>query len=47
MNRLNPGAVALWALLGIVGYLIGGPTYALVGVAIGLTLSIIAQVCGR
>ena len=47
MSRLNPGAVALWALFAIIGYLAGGPTYALVGVAVGLTISIIAQLASR
>lgn len=40
---MNPTALFFWVFLGIVGYLIATTTGALVGVAIGLFLSLLAE----
>ena len=41
--QLNSTAVALWVFLAIIGYLFAGTTGALVGLAVGLGLSLLAD----
>ncbi len=38
--KLNPNALVFWAFCGLVGYLIGGVTAALIGLAIALGISL-------
>ena len=42
--RLNPLAVMLWIIAGIVGYLIGDFRGALIGVAATMTVSLLLSV---
>jgi hypothetical protein len=41
---MNPTAVVFWAFLALVGYLIGDSHGALIGLAIGMGLSLLASV---
>jgi hypothetical protein len=40
---MNPTAIVFWAFLGLVGFMIGGSTGAIIGVTIGLGVSLIAS----
>ena len=42
-TKMNPTALFFWIFLGIIGYLFDGTTGALVGVAVGLFLSLLAE----
>jgi hypothetical protein len=45
--NLNPNAVVMWALFGVVGYLIGGTQACLIGVAAGLGISLLLSLLSR
>lgn len=42
--RLNPTAVIMWVFCGLIGWLVGDTTGAVVGVAAGLALSMLAAI---
>lgn len=41
MNRLNPNAIAMWGFMAGIGYLIGGSHGAVVGLVVGLGISLL------
>lgn len=44
MNNINPVALAIIALFGIIGYLVAGTTGCLIGIAISLGVSLFFSV---
>lgn len=44
MNRVNPSAIAFWVMAGCIGYLIGDTNGAVIGVLIGTSVSLIADI---
>jgi len=47
MSNLNPNALALWLFLVLLGFLIGGWHYALIGLTVGVGISLAVSLIGE